>query len=139
MQSSVNIVDQNVKTMNTWLKDISDELGSIGEEEAWVRLKAVLQTLRDRITVDEAADFAAQLPIIARGLFFEGWKPAETPRKWRDREHYMKAFQQTLVGEVDAEHTLKAVLKVLDRYLDSNELIKVKKMHPKEVWDLWPQ
>jgi len=75
MQSSIDIVDQNVKTINTWLKDVSEEMDNIGEEAAWARLKAVLQTLRDRITVDEAADFAAQLPIIARGLYVEGWSP----------------------------------------------------------------
>lgn len=139
MQSSINIVDQNVKTINTWLRDISDELDAISEEDAWARLKAVLQTLRDRITVDEAADFAAQLPIIARGLFFEGWHPAETPHKWRNREQYMEAFAEKLKGEGDSEETLKAVLRVLDRHLDSNELARVKEMHPKEIWDLWPR
>ncbi len=48
---------------------------------ARARLKAVLQTLRDRITVNEAADFAAQLPTIVRGLYFEEWHPAVTPHK----------------------------------------------------------
>ncbi|NMT65123.1 DUF2267 domain-containing protein [Marinobacter orientalis] len=138
MQSSIDIVDHNIKTINTWLKDISEELDLIGEEEAWLRLKAVLQTLRDRITVDEAADFAAQLPIIVRGLYFEGWHPAETPHKWRDRAEYMEAFSRKLKDEGDGERTLKAVLRVLDRHLDSNELNRVKEMHPKELWDLWP-
>ncbi|PXX91626.1 hypothetical protein DIT71_07030 [Marinobacter vulgaris] len=139
MQSSINIVDHNIKTINTWLNDISNELDGIGEEEAWARLKAVLQTLRDRITVTEAADFAAQLPIIVRGLYFEGWHPAETPHKWRDRADYMDAFNHKLEGEANGEETLKAVLRVLDRHLDSNELIQIKEMHPKELWDLWPQ
>lgn len=139
MQSSIDIVDHNVKTINTWLKDISEELDGIGEEAAWARLKAVLQTLRDRITVDEAADFAAQLPIIVRGLYFEGWRPAETPHKWRDRQEYLDAFNRKLEGEGSGEETLKAVLRILDRHLDSNELIRVKEMHPKEVWDLWPR
>lgn len=139
MQSSIDIVDHNIKTINTWLKDISEELDGIGEEEAWSRLKAVLQTLRDRITVNETADFAAQLPIIVRGLYFEGWSPAETPHKWRNRDEYLSAFTQKLEGTGDGEATLKAVLKVIDRHLDSNELNRVKEMHPKEVWDLWPQ
>lgn len=139
MQSSIDIVDHNVKTINTWLKDISDELDGIGEQEAWSRLKAALQTVRDRITVNEAADFSAQLPMIVRGLYFEGWHPAETPHKWRDRADYLDAFSRKLDGDGDAEQTLKAVLRVLDRHLDSNELKRVKEMHPKEVWDLWPQ
>lgn len=138
MQSSVEIVDRNVKLINTWLKDISEELGGIDQEEAWSCLKVVLQTLRDRITVDEAAKFAAQLPIIARGLYFEGWHPAETPHKWRDRSQYIEAVQKRL-EDGEAEKTMQAVLRVLDRHLDSNELDRVKEMHPKEVWDLWPR
>lgn len=139
MQSSIDIVDHNIKTINTWLKDIADELDGISEEEAWARLKAVLQTVRDRITVNEAADFAAQLPLIVRGLYFEGWHPAETPHKWRDRADYLDAFARKEGSGDESEKTLKAVLRVLDRYLDSNELNRVKEMHPKEVWDLWPQ
>lgn len=139
MQSSIDIVNHNIKTINTWLKDISEELGGIGEEAAWGHLKAVLQTVRDRITVDEAADFAAQLPMIVRGLYFEGWRPAETPHKWRDRQEYLDAFTHKLENAGSGEEILKAVLRVLDRHLDSNELIRVKEMHPKDVWDLWPQ
>lgn len=139
MQSSINIVDQNIKVINTWLKDISAELDGITEEEAWSRLRAVLQTIRDRITVNEAADFAAQLPVIVRGLYFEGWRPAETPHKWRHRDDYMEAFNRKLDGVDNGEETLKAVLRVMDRHLGNNELNRVKEMHPKEVWDLWPQ
>lgn len=139
MQSSIDIVNHNIKTINTWLKDISEELGGIGEEAAWGHLKAVLQTVRDRITVDEAADFAAQLPMIVRGLYFEGWRPAETPHKWRDRQEYLDAFTHKLENAGSGEEILKAVLRVLDRHLDSNELMRVKEMHPKDVWDLWPQ
>lgn len=137
MQSSINVVDENVKVVNTWLKDISDELGDVGEQEAWSRLKAVLQTLRDRITVNEAADFAAQLPLIIRGLYFEGWRPAETPHKWRDREEYLQALGDRLdTGE--PEETFKAIVRVVEKHVDSNELKQVKEMHPKEVWDLFP-
>ncbi|WP_166256454.1 DUF2267 domain-containing protein [Marinobacter salicampi] len=139
MQSSINIVDHNIKLINTWLRDISDELDSIGEEEAWKRLRAVLQTMSNRITVDEAANFAAQLPIIVRGLYFESWRPAETPHKWRDRAEYIDAVSRKLEGDIDAERTFKAVLRVIDRHLDSNELNRIKEMHPKELWDLWPQ
>lgn len=137
MQSSINVVDENVKVVNTWLKDISDELGDVGEQEAWSRLKAVLQTLRDRITVNEAADFAAQLPLIIRGLYFEGWRPAETPHKWRDREEYLQALSDRIdTGE--PEETFKAIVRVVEKHVDSNELKQVKEMHPKEVWDLFP-
>ncbi len=50
----------------------------------------------------------------------------------------MDAFSRKVQDEADGEKTLKAVLRVLDRYLDRCELERVKEMHPKDVWDLWP-
>lgn len=142
MQGSIDTVERNVAVINNWLKDTSEELGGIGEDEAWSRLRAVLQTLRDRITTDEAAHFAAQLPIIARGVFFEGWHPADTPQKWRDRAEYLESINQKIntnqQPDVDPEETLKAVLKVIVRHIDAGEVKKIKEMHPQEMWDLWP-
>ncbi|MFE8071807.1 DUF2267 domain-containing protein [Marinobacteraceae bacterium S3BR75-40.1] len=141
MQASVDTVERNVTVINTWLRETADELGGIDEEDAWLRLRAVLQTLRERITVDEAAHFAAQLPIIARGLFFEGWHPTDSPQKWRHREEILEAINEKMSGRepVDAEATLRAVLSVIQRHLEPGEVEKIKEMHPKEVWDLWPQ
>ncbi|SFR47133.1 Uncharacterized conserved protein, DUF2267 family [Marinobacter daqiaonensis] len=140
MQRSIDIIDRNIVIINTWLKDISEEIGDIDEEQAWGRLRAVLLTVRDRIETDEAIHFGAQLPIIVRGLFYEQWKPTETPRKWRHRDEYLEAVNSNIDGpDIDAELTVKAVLKVMDRHLEPGELKKVKEMHSKEVWDLWPE
>lgn len=139
MQSSITVVEHNIKIINTWLKEISQELGDIGEDEAWTCLRAALQTLRDRIPVDEAADFAAQLPTLARGLYYEAWQPSQTPLKWRDRDDYLQAVASKLGDTADSEETMKAVLRVLARHLDNNELNRVRDMHPSDVWDLWPQ
>ncbi|WP_148863832.1 DUF2267 domain-containing protein [Marinobacter fonticola] len=140
MQASIDTVERNVKMMNVWLKETSQELGGIDEDDAWRRLRAVLQTIRDRVTIDEAAHFAAQLPILARGLFYEDWRPSESPQKWRDRGEYLEAINAKISndGAADPEETLRAVLKVIERHIDAGEVEKVKEMHPKEMWDLWP-
>lgn len=140
MQSSVHVIDRNVETTNIWLNEISDQLDHIDKEDAWARLNAVLRTVRDRVPVDEAADFAAQLPTLIRGSYYEGWRPSQSPHKWRHKEEYLEAVKDRMPGRenVDVEQTVKAVLQVVGRHMNPEELEKIKSIHPKEVWDLWP-
>jgi uncharacterized protein (DUF2267 family) len=75
----VEAIDRSVDKANVWLKDMTTELG--GERhEAYAALRAVLHTLRDRLTVDEAAQLGAQLPLVIRGIYYENWDPSDTPQ-----------------------------------------------------------
>ena len=47
--------------------------------------------LRDRLTVEAAAHFAAQLPDLIRGIFYAGWDPGAVPEKY-DAEAYAVRF-----------------------------------------------
>lgn len=140
MQQSVGTIDKSVELANVWLGEISDELNHINKEDAWACLNAVLRTVRDRVPVDEAAHFAAQLPMVIRGSFYEGWNPSQAPHKWRHRDEYLSAVRDRLPGRenVDIEETVRAVLKVVGHHMTHEELEKLKSIHPQEVRDLWP-
>ena len=45
-------------------------------------MRATLHALRDRLTVEEAAQFAAQLPMLIRGFYYEGWNPTDKPVRY---------------------------------------------------------
>lgn len=45
-------------------------------QQGFTIVRSVLQALRDRLTVEEAAEFASQLPQLIRGIYYEESDPA---------------------------------------------------------------
>ena len=77
--SEVELIDRSVEKTNVWLKELAEELGTDDRKFAYRVLRAYLHAVRDRLMVDEAAQLAAQLPELVRGIYYEGWVPSRTP------------------------------------------------------------
>ncbi|MGE5042347.1 MAG: DUF2267 domain-containing protein [Candidatus Levyibacteriota bacterium] len=132
--------DATIQETNALLKDIEAELNWEGEREnAYKALKAVLHTLRDRLTVEEAADFAAQLPVLVRGIYYAEWKPEKTPRKMHRSEFLeeiakeMGVFPVGAADEMLVEDIVRGVLLSLRRYISTGELEDVADMMPEDI------
>lgn len=128
------IFDHSLQTANEWLNDINDQIGP-DRQRAYHALRAVLQSLRDRLTVEEAADLAAQLPLLIRGIYYEGWVPAKTPVKQRSAEEFLTTVGERLSGgpPINAEEATRAVFSVLKKHTESGEIDDVAAMLPKHV------
>jgi uncharacterized protein (DUF2267 family) len=96
--------DTTVDKTNRILHQIEDACGWSKEQrtQSYGALRGVLHTLRDRMTVDEAAQFSAQLPLLVRGIFFEGWDPSRVPQKM-DRDEFFARVRQSVPSSVDAD------------------------------------
>src|SRR3981189_922621 len=70
--TGLEVFDKTVQTTNAWLKEIMEATG-LDRRRAYRALAAVLQALRDRLTVGEVAQLGAQLPILVRGLYYDQW------------------------------------------------------------------
>jgi uncharacterized protein (DUF2267 family) len=81
--------------------------------QSYAVFRAVLHALRDRLTV-EAALLAAQLPMLIRGLYYEGWKPASVPVKM-NREASLGRVRPDFGFDVvgGTEHLIRTVLEGL--------------------------
>ena len=90
-------IENTIDITNTWLKELMEELECEDAKQAYHALATVLHALNDRLTVVEAAGLAAQLPMLIRGLYYEGWARAGKPVKDRKREaffgHISAAFR----------------------------------------------
>lgn len=135
----VDSLNHTFEKTHVWLCELRDAAGLETEAQAYSILRAVLQTLRDRLTVDEGAHLASHLPMLIRGVYYEGWKPAQSPVKYRSAGEFLAAVAGRLGNSaVDPELGCRAVLGFLDRKIDRGELDDVRHMLPREVRDLWP-
>jgi uncharacterized protein (DUF2267 family) len=133
--ASVDTVERNVHKTNEWLKDLAGELGIEDKEDAWRALRGYLQVLRDRLTVEEAAQLAAQFPHLVRGVFYEGFDPTHVPQKIRDREAFLRVLaERAELDDVDeAARLAVAGTAVLRRHVSEGELHDVLSQLPAEI------
>ncbi len=135
--SHVAVFDSTLNITHEWLRDLTHEGNLRDQSQAYSILRAVLHALRDRLIPDEAVNLGAQLPMLVRGFYYEGWKPSATPVKDRSKQGFLESIEQTL-RSIDAEPAARAVFRLLERYITPGEIDDIRKMLPKEIRDLWP-
>jgi uncharacterized protein (DUF2267 family) len=131
----LEIIDKTVEKTNIWLNQLADELGSDDRHYAYRVLRAFLHTLRDRLTVNEAAQLAAQLPDLIRGIYYEGWDPSKTPLTYRRSTEFLDrlAEEALLHGETEASFATTAATRVLRDHVSEGELSDVFQILPAEI------
>jgi uncharacterized protein (DUF2267 family) len=133
------LFSNTLQKTHLWLHEVQGELGWEDASKASLALKATLHALRDRLTMDEVAHLGAQLPMLIRGMYYEGWSPAGKPLKERSKAAFLTQVQAYFrAGELDTEPIVRGVFKVLAKHVTAGELDDVKQMLAPEVRQLWP-
>lgn len=134
-RSDVSIIERSAQTTNAWLDELVDELGVEDRRYAYRVLRAFLHTLRDRLTVDEAAQVAAQLPALIRGIYYEGWDPSSTPAPYHDVAEFLRRVEAEAggVGDTEASFAVTAAARVLRRHVSAGEIEDVLAVLPAEL------
>ena len=133
------VFDTTVQETNLWLKAIMEGLHTDDRHLAYLALRATLHALRDRIGPENAVHLAAQLPMLVRGLYYEGWRLAASQTKERTRADFLEHVRQELPrgSAIDPNVAARAVFAVMWAKLDLGEVGKVIDRLPEELKDLW--
>jgi len=134
-------LDNATHQVNVWLNELTDLMHWDDKQHSYRLLRSVLHALRDWMNPDEAADLGAQLPMLVRGIYYEGWNPSATPVTERNRDDFVTRLQTDFktdpLGNPDAAIT--AVLTVIASHLNHGELIQVRDTMQKPLRELWPE
>ncbi|MBB4962244.1 uncharacterized protein (DUF2267 family) [Micromonospora polyrhachis] len=138
---SSSIYETSVDKTNLILKDIEQAYGWPKERrtQSYAALRTVLHLLRDRLPVQESVEFAAQLPVLVRGIYFEGWDPSVVPIKL-NREEFLFEVRQGFPFDVDGgvENLVRTVLNALRRHITEGEWDDIRANVPKDLITIIP-
>lgn len=138
--TGLDVFDRSIHKANDWLKDIMYEMGWEDRHRAYLALRATLQALRDRLSVNEAVQLGAQLPLLIRGVYYDGWTPSGKPLKERHQEAFLAHIKEQFGrDEIDAERVARAIFKMLHFRISQGEIQDIKGVLPKELLELWPR
>jgi uncharacterized protein (DUF2267 family) len=132
------VLERSVIKAREWINETAEELGTDDHRAAFRALRAVLHALRDRIGVNEAAQLAAQLPELIRGVYYENWTPSRVPETYRDREEFLRRIirDAEVAGQTEASYAAAAVVHVLARHVSAGEIDDVMAGLPAELREL---
>ncbi len=141
--TSIPSFTQAAQQAQQWVNELSADL-NWNEQRAYGLLRAVLHTIRDWLSLEEAADLSAQLPLLVRGIYFEAWNPSIAPVSERSKHDFILSLTKRLGHDTDVETDVKidkaitAVFGLLDRHISHGEIVQVRNSMKKPLRQLWP-
>jgi uncharacterized protein (DUF2267 family) len=137
--TGISSLDHAPQIVAEWLNALCDDLGWPEKPRAYLLLHETLHAVRDMLTVDEAAQLAAQLPVLIRGIFYEGWDPSKTPVAARSKADLLERVTARFVKTEleDPERAVAAVFDLLRRHVSWGEFDQVRMSMSKSVRALW--
>lgn len=133
--------DDTIHTTNTWLHEITSRMGWDERQRGYRLLRLSLHAMRDRLSVAEIAHLSAQLPLLIRGIFFEGWQPMRKHEGGRDIDSFLSDLRAAFSDDpdFDAEAGFREVVSVMRLHVSAGEIEDIARAMPDALKPLWEE
>ncbi len=134
----LEIIETTSQKTYEWIARIAEST-PMEKRDAWKSLRAVLQTLRDCLPVNLAVNFGAQLPMLMRGAYYDGWKPCRVPVAL-SREEFVAVVQSRMKADrvIEPFEAVQNVLTVIANHIGRGEMHKIFNGFPSDMQVLFP-
>ncbi|MEY8099912.1 DUF2267 domain-containing protein, partial [Falsihalocynthiibacter sp. S25ZX9] len=68
----LEVIDHTVQLTHEWINELRDRLAWSSSRDALRLLRATMAQIRYHLQHEEAVQLSAQMPLLVRGMFFEG-------------------------------------------------------------------
>jgi len=123
MTDTIKSFEHGLRSSEIWVHDLANQTGW-DNNHAYHVLLSTLRAIRDRLPHEEAAHLASQLPMIIRGAYYEGWRPAKTPQKYHAAEEFLERVAKGVpeLGLKTSAAAVEQTMRFLDSHLSSGEM-----------------
>ena len=132
-----------VQDAEAFINEVALELGHPNDKaKAASVLRSVLHAFRDRITPVESWQLIAQLPMLIKAIYVDGWKIGNgNYRESRNFGDFIEAFreadlQQAYISDYEAKEAIQAVFRILKKHVSQGEIFDIIAVLPTEMKSL---
>lgn len=139
--TGIAALDGATQQANIWLNDLDQIAHLDSKQSAYRLLRATLHTLRDWVNADQAADLGAQLPVLLRGIYYEGWNPSAKAKHPRNKDAFVADVQSEFKADPlrNPDLAIGAVFVLLNKHAGSGQLTQMRNALQKPLRELWPE
>jgi len=140
--------DRYAQEGNLFLKNLSGALGHPEEiGRTGMILRAVLHTLRERISIAQSLNLLSQLPMFLKGIYVDNWKYNEKPLTYTElddfteevKKHQAQYGEQEYDWQKSTREIIGIVLNELRIYLTKGEAESIVAELPKEIKEFFKE
>jgi uncharacterized protein (DUF2267 family) len=139
--TGAHVLDSTLASAEQWLHQLMTKLELEPDESSrgLHALRAGLHAIRDRLPAAEVVDLGAQLPVLVRGVYYEGWRLGNDPTRIRNREEMISRVERELAPDTRFSGlvVLKAVIELLSEHVSAGEISDVVATLPRSIAALW--
>jgi uncharacterized protein (DUF2267 family) len=131
---------------NSFVKELAGNFGHPDEiTRTGIILRAVLHTLRERLTIGESLSLISSLPMIIKAIYVDSWKYRDKPLPLKTKKEFVNEVErkQNEMGErsfewkISTEEIINTVFNTLKRYIPEGEAEDMITQLPKEIKELF--
>jgi uncharacterized protein (DUF2267 family) len=139
-KTTLSLFEGSLEVTDRWLSDLMKELGWTDRQKAFAALRAVLHAVRNVVPVNECAQLSAQLPLLLKGVYWEGWDPTPSAPGHRSQEAFLAAVRKPFRQDdkVDPARIVRAVFTVMDTHVTAGEMEDIRGTLPEKIRTLAP-
>ncbi len=138
--SEQSVVEATVATSRIWLHQMIEKL-ALGPDDAGRALHALragLHAIRDRLPASEVIHLGAQLPVLIRGIYYDGWRLAQDPTRMKNRADVIEHVRHELGSDpLPATAVVAAVIELVHEHVSPGEIDNVVATLPKALAAMW--
>jgi uncharacterized protein (DUF2267 family) len=131
---------------NSFIKALAKNLGHPDEiGRTGIILRAVLHTIRERITISESLNMISQFPMFLKAIYVDTWEYREKPLGIKRKEefyaevekHQSKYGEQEFNWNMSTEKIIQTVFNTLGKYVSKGEAENIISQLPKELKEIF--